>query len=311
MRYGHILILVGIAAIPASLGLLLSLLLRHDWLANFIYTGRYYVDLAWIVSTGGIGLSVLGGISALVFMGISQRIERAQAQLLADALEDRRRFLRRLDHEVKNPLTIILLSLSNLQHSPHLSSDESSSLERAAQQVQRLQKLVIDLRWLTELDAKTTERSRIDLREIIRDAVQSAGLGKARPCIHVRYQEVPWPVGIVLGDRDLLVTALRNLLDNAMKFTEETGQVELRASDDGHTVTLEVADTGIGIPADEMPHVFDELYRGQNAKRISGSGMGLALVHRIVTLHHGTITVRSREGHGTVMTINLPLAPGG
>ncbi|MBN1311893.1 MAG: HAMP domain-containing histidine kinase [Anaerolineae bacterium] len=307
MRGWRILVFVGLAAIPAALGLFVSLLLRHELLANFIYTGRYYVDLAWMVSAGSIILSVLCGM-VLVPVWFSGHVKRMRSQIQADALEDRRRFIRRLDHEVKNPLTIILLSLSNLQNSPSLSREESSSLARASQQVQRLQKLVVDLRWLTELDARTTERSRIDLREVIRDAVQSACPEEVSPRIRVHYQEVPWPVGTVLGDRDLLVTALRNLLDNALKFTEDTGQVEVRASDDGRAVTLEVADTGIGIPAEEMSQVFEELYRGQNAKRISGSGMGLALVHRIVSLHHGSISVRSREGHGTVMTIRLPLA---
>jgi two-component system OmpR family sensor kinase len=242
---------------------------------------------------------------------LSTRANITHLQIQADALEERRRFIQRLDHEMKNPLTIILLGLSNLQNSPNLSREESSSLGRAMQQVQRLQKLIVDLRWLTELDARTTERNRLDLREVIRDAVHSACPDEISPRIRVRYQEVPWPVGPVRGDRDLLVTALRNLLDNALKFTREDGQVEIRASDDGRTVTLEVADTGIGIAEEEIPYIFEELYRGQNAKRISGSGMGLALVQRIVTLHRGAIRVRTREGSGTVISIHLPLAPAG
>jgi len=307
MRW-RLVLLLCLATIPAALGLIASLLLQDEVLPNFIYTGQYTVDLAWIVSMGSIVLSLLGGLAVLAiwFIGHTRSM---LAKSRANSLEDRRRFIRRLDHEMKNPLTIILLSLSNLQNSPNLSSEESSSLARAAQQVQRLQRLVIDLRWLTELDAQTIERTRLDLREVIRDAVHSACPEEISPRIRVRYQEVPWPVGTVYGDRDLLVAALRNLLDNALKFTEDTGQVEIRASDDGHTVTLEVADTGIGISAEEIPFIFEELYRGQNAKRILGSGMGLALVQRIVVLHHGTIGVSSREGHGTVMSVRLPLAP--
>ena len=71
---------------------------------------------------------------------------------------------------------------------------------------------------------------------------------------------------------------------------------------------VEVADNGIGIPSADVPHVFDELYRASNAARVSGSGMGLALVQRIVALHHGEVSLRSREGHGTVITVQLPLA---
>jgi two-component system OmpR family sensor kinase len=307
MRWRFVL-MACLAAVPAALGLIASLLLQNEILPNFIYAGQYTVDLAWVVSSGGIVVSLLSGLTVLA-VWFFWRARSMLSRSRATALEDRKRFIRRLDHEMKNPLTIILLSLSNLQNSPHLSSEESSSLVRAAQQVQRMQRLVVDLRWLTELDAHTIERTRLDLREVIRDAVHSACPEEISPRIRVRYQEVPWPVGPVSGDRDLLVAALRNLLDNALKFTEDTGQVEIRASDDGHTVTLEVADTGIGIPAEEIPFIFEELYRGQNAKRISGSGMGLALVQRIVTLHRGTVSLSSREGHGTVTSIRLPLAP--
>ncbi len=309
MRRRYLLLLVLVAAF-IGLGVLVSLLLQSEVLTNFIYTGTYTVDLAWLVSAGSL---LLGGLLAIAVLAgwlyAHTRHELSRSQ--ADALEDRKRFIRRLDHEMKNPLTIILLSLSNLQQSPHLSTEESSSLGRAAQQVQRLQRLVVDLRWLTELDARSAEHTRLDLREVIEDAVHSACPEGVSSRIRVQYQEVPWPVGSVSGDRDLLVAALRNLLDNALKFTDHNGQVEVRASDDGRSVTLEVADTGVGIPAEDIPFIFEELYRGQNAKRISGSGMGLALVQRIVTLHRGALRVRSRQGHGTAVSIRLPLAPGG
>ena len=120
---------------------------------------------------------------------------------------------------------------------------------------------------------------------------------------------MPWPVAPVSGDHDLLVLAFRNLLDNALKFTRVSDQIEVRATEDGRMAVVEVADTGPGIPSEDLPHIFEELYRGHNAQDIPGSGLGLALVQRIVELHGGEISVRSREGQGTVVTVRLPLAP--
>jgi two-component system OmpR family sensor kinase len=298
-----------IAAAPAILGLITSLLLQSNVLPNLVFIMRYSVDLAWLVSALGIVVSLIATAVLLGRQWLVRTLAQARAEEQQGAALDRQRFIRRLDHEIKNPLTIIRLGIANLRHSPNLETDQQASLERAEQQVQRLQKLVVDLRWLADLDARTIERTRLDLLEVVEDAIASASPEAGNKRIDVHFQEVPWPVGPIRGDRDLLVTALRNLLDNALKFTEDGGVIEIRASDDGHNVTLEVADTGMGIPADEIDHVFEELYRGQNVARISGSGMGLTLVQRIVSLHGGAVTARSREGRGTVMTIQLPLAP--
>ena len=101
----------------------------------------------------------------------------------------------------------------------------------------------------------------------------------------------------------------RNLLDNAIKFTTPEDQVEIRVTEDGRTAIVDVVDTGPGIPPEEIPHIFEELYRGQNARGVPGSGLGLKLVERIVQLHDGTIFVRSKPEVGTVFTVRLLLAP--
>jgi two-component system OmpR family sensor kinase len=113
-----------------------------------------------------------------------------------------------------------------------------------------------------------------------------------------------------LGDRDLLVLAFRNLIDNALKYSAPGDRVEIRATDDGQWVTVEVADTGLGIPSDQLPRIFEELYRADNAHGISGSGLGLALVWSILKLHGGRIDVRSREAGGTVVRVRLRTSAG-
>jgi signal transduction histidine kinase len=113
---------------------------------------------------------------------------------------------------------------------------------------------------------------------------------------------------MVTGDRDLLVLAVYNLVDNALKFTSAKEPVEVRALDEGKDIVVEVADSGAGISSEDLPKIFEELYRGSNAHSTDGSGLGLALVNRIVTLHGGQVQVRSRqeEPRGTVFTLRLP-----
>src|SRR5437763_1131769 len=117
----------------------------------------------------------------------------------------------------------------------------------------------------------------------------------------------PWQPPHITGDRDLLLLAVHNLLDNALKFSRPADHVELRASEDGAAVVIEVADTGPGIPDEDLPHIWEELYRGQGARAVPGSGLGLALTQSILQRHGGQVTVRSRAGQGTVFTVRLPI----
>jgi two-component system OmpR family sensor kinase len=116
------------------------------------------------------------------------------------------------------------------------------------------------------------------------------------------------PLPLVTGDRDLLGLAFYNLVENALKFSGPGKEVEVRAREDGRSVIIEVADGGSGIPAEDLPHLFEELYRGANARGVEGSGLGLALAARIVKLHGGSLKVTSRQGdrQGTVFSIHLP-----
>lgn len=298
-----------LALLPFGIGMLLSSLLTANLLPNVVFMGNYAIDLAWLISQAGLVVSAILVIGVAFTVWLARALGKARITLLAEQATERQRFLQRLDHEIKNPLTIMRLGIVNLQHSPSFTEEQKTSLERIAQQSDRLQKLMFDLRWLSELEARETEQTRLNPCMLIQEAIDTSSPEWRDRQIEIHTQEVPWSVGEVMGDRDLLVAALRNLLDNALKFTERGGLIEVRATDDGHAVMFEVADNGMGIPADEVSYIFEELYRGQQAKRISGSGLGLTLVQRIIALHDGTIDVRSREGHGTVIRIRLPLAP--
>ena len=116
----------------------------------------------------------------------------------------------------------------------------------------------------------------------------------------------PWPLPTLDGDHNLLALAIHNLLDNAQKSTDPGNTIEVRAYENSNWINIEVADTGPGIPDDELPHVWEELYPGKSARSVPGSGLGLALVRAVAELHNGRCTIRRREGQGTVVEMIIP-----
>jgi two-component system OmpR family sensor kinase len=223
------------------------------------------------------------------------------------AAEDRRRFLRRLDHELKNPLTAIRAGLANLAEA---SSQEArqGTLNSVEAQTLRISHLVSDLRKLAELETRPLERIPVDMTALLQEAVNAIkDLPQAADRrVTLTVPQAPWPLSHVAGDWDLIFLAIYNLLDNALKFTKMGDTMEIRAFEDDAMVVIEVADTGPGIPEEDIPHVWEELYRGKGARGVAGSGLGLALVRAIVERHGGQATVRSRAGQGTVFTLRLP-----
>jgi two-component system, OmpR family, sensor kinase len=175
-------------------------------------------------------------------------------------------------------------------------------------QVDRLARLSGDLRKLADLEQQSVEQEPVDLALLLAELLE---LARERPEADTRHltltlPHAPWPLPLVPGDRDLLFLALHNLVDNACKFSRPHDTVEIRAFEDGASVVIEVADTGPGIPVDELPYLGQELYRGSAARGVEGSGLGLALVRAIVARHGGETQVRSRAGQGTVVALRLP-----
>lgn len=303
----------GLALVPLALGLVIaSLLANVPALPGPIIYVR--VDAATLALIVGSGLSILVAAGLVLWGWARRRCQQSVADALAQAAEERRRFLQRLDHELKNPLTAIRAGLANLVNGPASSppmerKEEREALASVETQVLRLSRLTSDLRKLAELETRSLERVPVDVAELLREAVT---LSREQPEANARQialilPQAPWPVPDVLGDWDLLFLATYNLLDNALKFTRPGDKVEVRASEDGTFVVIEVADTGPGIPKEEVPQVWEELYRGKGARGVPGSGLGLALARAIVERHGGQVTLRSRPGQGTVVTMRLPV----
>jgi two-component system OmpR family sensor kinase len=288
----------GIAGAGLALYFFFSYNLRHDHVAYL------RADLGSLALIAGLGLSAL----ALGCCAVLDWSERIRQRANAEAVEERRRFLRRLDHELKNPLTAIQVGLANLAESPS-GAARQEALSNVDTQTMRLSRLSADLRKLAELEVRLVEHSAVDIPSILREAfgVAQEKAGAVGRRLTLSIPQAPWPLPKVSGDPDLLLLAVHNLLDNALKFTRPGDTVELRAFEDGATIVIEVADTGPGIPDEEQPHVWEELYRGEAGRGIPGSGLGLALVRAIAERHNGKIGVRSRLGVGTVFTLRLPV----
>jgi two-component system OmpR family sensor kinase len=288
------------AVVPFSFGLIAALIFILTDAPNPLLYAQ--ADLATLAFGAGLMLSIL---VASVFAVLNQ-IDKTQNQVAIQFAEDRRRFLQRLDHELKNPLTAILAGLANLSIT-ETPTDRSSSLNSVQTQVGRLRRLVAELRKLAELETRPLDNDPINLDELLEDTFT---LAKDHPdagerVITFSTPRAPWPLPTINGDRDLLILAIHNLLDNAIKFTHPGDTIEMRALEDGSGVVIEVADTGPGIPEEDQAHVWEELYRGESARGIPGSGLGLALTRAIIIRHGGTITLRSRAGEGTVFTVRL------
>ncbi len=314
-------ILLVWSLLPFGVGLLLFVIVQIFFpTAAPILTGVDFGIAAFVVGltlrVPGVFAFLFGFIATLIGLGIyywdRRRIWEAQslyADYVQDTAQKRRHFLRRLDHEIKNPLTGMRAALVNLKEEK-TEEERQRAVGNADRAVQRLTRLLTDLRKLSDLEERTIERFPVDVPELLDDVVSAARTIPAYEGrnIALLIPKIPSPFPMITGDRDLLVLAVYNLVENALKFTSAEDSIEVRALEDGRSILIEVADSGVGIPSDDISRIFDELYRGSNARGTEGSGLGLALVHRIAVLHGGGAGVRSSQTNprGTVFTVRLP-----
>ena len=304
MKYLRLLI----ALAPVTLGALISVIAQLFFAPVPLLAFKVDVGMAVFVIGAGVSL-VVGG----VFLGAATRDRRARSEVEGvrrETQESQRRFIRRLDHEIKNPLTGLGAALVNMQETPR-EEDRKRAGENARHAIERLKRLLADLRKLAELEERPLERLPVDIPDLLEEVVETVrSLPTAQErTVNLLIARVPWPFPPVTGDRDLLGLVFYNLLENAIKFTGRADSLEVRALEDGRDIVVEVADSGTGIPPEDLSKIFEELYRGVNARSTEGSGLGLALARRIVTLHEGRMEVRSKqeEPRGTVFTVRLPV----
>ncbi len=297
-----------LAAVPALLALAACAILLG---AGDTRQVRIGIAVPALVAGSGVLISaiVLGILTLLVRRDHRRQREAsalgaAQARGAAAERQTHARFLARLDHELKNPLTAILATSAAAQNA----AGAADAWPIIDAQAARLGGLVRDLRKLADLEARPLEREPVHLEQLLAEAI--AALGPQDPGAGARITltvtRVPWPVPPISADPDLLSLAVDNVLGNAVKYSA-SGPIEVRLREEAGQAVIEVADTGRGIPEADLPQVFDELARAQNARDVAGSGIGLSLVAAILRRHGGAVALRSAEGSGTVVTLRLPL----
>ncbi|HEX3867394.1 MAG TPA: HAMP domain-containing sensor histidine kinase, partial [Gemmatimonadaceae bacterium] len=223
-----------------------------------------------------------------------------------------RRFTADASHELKTPLTVLRADVERSMHPATNRAERLIALEEALQETARMSDLVNSLLTLARADEGRFDIHRTPveveplMREVYETAVilgEDAGLTLSMPVLEG---------GIVMGDRTRLRQLLLNLVTNAIKYTPRGGHVELSAARRGDDeMIIVVRDTGIGIAANDLPHVFDRFWRADRARsrgsERGGFGLGLSISQWIVQAHGGTLTAQSRLGRGSVFTVTLPI----
>ncbi len=218
----------------------------------------------------------------------------------------KRDFVVNLSHELRTPLTSIKGYLETMEHEAE--GGAGPYLEVIRRNADRLGLIVEDLMRLSELEDSQThlELEEVDVRRVIENVIPAFDhrLGEKQLALEVNAPGGPF---IVMADAFKLEQVLVNLIDNAIKYTEK-GTIRVSLRKDGGHLVLEVADTGIGIPREHLPRIFERFYvvDKSRSRKVGGTGLGLAIVKHIVLLHNGSIDVESVPGQGTKFTVTLP-----
>jgi len=225
-----------------------------------------------------------------------------------EAFQQSKRFVADASHELRTPLTVLRSELESLAHNPPPASDPYERLGSLLQPVERLSKTVERLFALSRLDAgeAQTEWIEIDLGELVATTADQMLLLAADKGITVTC-EAQGRV-LVSGDRSRLKQVVVNLLDNAIKYTPANGAVHLRVTAAEGRVVLSVEDSGVGIPAEALPHVFERFYRVDTTRSddTGGAGLGLAIVKTICDAHGAAVRVASALGRGSAFHVTFP-----
>jgi len=238
-----------------------------------------------------------------------EALRKANDQLRQkDRIKDE--YVSRVTHDIKGHLAAIQSSLYIVKSGPDnsLVEQQSEFLGRAIHRTTQLTDFVKELLNLTQM--RLSGRLQMDsfsLKNAISKSLASIAAKANEKSITIT-SDVAESVELIIGNEFSITEMITNLLFNAVKYTPEGKNIGLEAKCGDNWVEIKISDTGIGIPANEVGHVFDEFFRASNAKKSEkdGTGLGLSIVTQIVERHGGKISVQSKEGKGTTFTVRLP-----
>jgi signal transduction histidine kinase len=238
--------------------------------------------------------------------------ERLNARLdkLASAEKEQIQFIADVSHELRTPLTVLRGSLEVALEEERTAEEYREAIGNALLEVRHLTRISQNLLFLTrgESGRVTLSFANLDLArfaaETVRDVAPLADDRGLSLTVSVPEQPV-----YVFADSGRMQQVLHNLLENSLRYTESGGRVEVRVEKAPGEARLVVSDTGVGIPADDVPYVFERFFRSKVSKRVNpgGSGLGLSIVRWIVAAHKGRVTAESEVGKGSTFTVALPM----
>ncbi len=239
------------------------------------------------------------------FNGMSEKLE------LLD--QSRNQFVSNASHELKTPLATMKILLESIVYQPDMDVDTRTEfLTDINKEIDRLNLIIGDLLTLVSMDSKTMRlnRTSFSFAQLVEETVQHLSLVAQK-----RNQEIKLQINDkcdMYADRAKLTQVVSNLIDNAIKYTQENGIIRVRLIRSGHDAILSVSDNGPGIPKADQSHIFDRFYRVDKARSrdTGGTGLGLSIVHQMVLMHGGAISVDSEEGQGSTFTVELPVHQG-
>ena len=277
----------------------------------------------WLVSRAIKPINEISTTAVKISSGdLSQRINVAEAESelgklaavlnstfarLDAAFAQQKQFASDAAHELRTPVTVMLTQTQTALNRERTAPEYRETVEACQRAAQRMRKLIAALLELARLDAgqEPMKRLMFDLSKTAQDCVELI-----RPLADERgvkiFSELP-PVEIT-GDAERIAQVITNLLTNAIQYNKPDGEVRITAQAQAGAAVLTVRDTGAGIPAEDLPRVFERFYRADQSRSSGNHGLGLAISQAIVAAHGGAIEVSSGENLGTTFTVRLPAA---
>jgi two-component system sensor histidine kinase KdpD len=254
-------------------------------------------------------LEAYADLAAVALESILLGEEARNAQVLRDTEKLQAALINAVSHDLRTPLVSIIGALSSLQ-------EKGMKLDNAArknligvarEEAERLNHLITNLLDVSRIDAGAIRISRqpSEVQDLVGTALEQMGdRARARP-IKI---DIPTELPLVSVDFGLIVQTLVNVLDNALKYSPVDSPIDIKGRKVGHEVHIEVADHGVGIPPQDLLHVFDKFYRIRRPDNVAGTGLGLSICKGIIEAHGGRIAAENRRGGGTIIRLMLPVA---
>lgn len=301
-------------------GLLLTLAIYMPFVVSLAVAGGYWLmrrSLAPVdeITKRAEGITSTNLSERLPVIRTGDELERLSVSLnrmierLYDAFQHINRFSADASHELRTPLTILQLELEGIAQNHRRDAALGDQIGSALEETHRMSRIVESLLAISRLDAGEAKMDMtcLDLGQLAASTANEMTLLAEEKSIQLSTHAT---TGVqVEGDRSRLQQVIVNLVDNAIKYTQEGGRVEISVGRDGNAAVLEVSDNGPGIPPQALPHVFERFYRADKARsRASGgAGLGLSIVKAICAAHSAEVRVSSQEGRGTRFRVELPL----